>query len=157
MSCRTASYFSSRPTAATHSSRNRTGIPSIAGPDWNHVHSQSYTQAGAQAQTTGNSPKKIARFFYLKPSTPRRSPTAGLRASPALRTCEAPAPAAKYMYIDALDGKTVTRETLLRYTYKSHSVNDLIRGRLWEFRTSGGRLPGYRDWSYFNGRRPAGA
>jgi hypothetical protein len=37
------------------------------------------------------------------------------------------------MYIDALDGKTVTRETLLRYTVKSHSVNDLIREGLWKF------------------------
>src|SRR6267142_2414530 len=36
------------------------------------------------------------------------------------------------MYIDALNGKTVTRETLLRYTLKSHSVNDLIRGNLWK-------------------------
>src|SRR6266850_90131 len=36
------------------------------------------------------------------------------------------------MYIDALNGKTVTRETLLRYTLKSHSVNDLIRGDLWK-------------------------
>src|SRR6266404_414668 len=42
------------------------------------------------------------------------------------------------MYIDALNGKTVTRETLLRYTLKSYSVNDLIRGRLWE--TLGGGL-----------------
>jgi len=37
------------------------------------------------------------------------------------------------MYIDALNGKTVTRETLLRYTLKSYSVNDLIRGGLWKF------------------------
>jgi len=36
------------------------------------------------------------------------------------------------MDIDALNGKTVTRETLLRYTLKSHSVNDLIRGSLWK-------------------------
>src|SRR6267142_4461865 len=43
------------------------------------------------------------------------------------------------MYIDALNGKTVTRETLLRYTLKSYSVNDLIRGSLWE--TLGGGFP----------------
>src|SRR6266436_9940440 len=55
------------------------------------------------------------------------------------------------MYIDALNGKTVTRETLLRYTPKSHSVNDLIRGSLWKFQTSGGRLPGYRIGAILTG------
>ena len=43
-----------------------------------------------------------------------------------------PAPAAKYTYIDAFNGKTVTRETLLRYTFKSRPVNVLIRGFLWK-------------------------
>jgi hypothetical protein len=42
------------------------------------------------------------------------------------------APAAKYIYIDAFNGKYVTRETLLRYTFKSHSVNILIGGKLWK-------------------------
>jgi inner membrane protein len=41
-----------------------------------------------------------------------------------------PAPAAKYTYIDAFNGKSVTRETLLRYTFKSLPVNVLIRGFL---------------------------
>src|SRR6267143_2544881 len=43
-----------------------------------------------------------------------------------------PTPAAKHTYIDALNGKTVTPETLLRYTFKSHLVNILIRGFLWK-------------------------
>src|SRR6266850_2001649 len=61
------------------------------------------------------------------------------------------------MYIDALNGKTVTRETLLRYTLKSHSVNDLIRGNLWETlegRTSTTLLPpGYNLWRRLSWRR----
>ena len=48
-----------------------------------------------------------------------------------------PAPAAKYTYIDAFNGKTVTRETLLRYTFKSGPVNVLIRGNLWKTWPSG--------------------
>jgi hypothetical protein len=43
-----------------------------------------------------------------------------------------PAPAAKYINIDAFDGKTVTRETLLRYTFKSLPVNVLIGGKLYK-------------------------
>src|SRR5258708_26190041 len=61
------------------------------------------------------------------------------RASPRLAPCVArfphawrPAPAAKYTYIDAFNGKTVTRETLLRYTFKSYLVNVLIGGFLWK-------------------------
>ena len=43
-----------------------------------------------------------------------------------------PAPAAKHTYIDAFHGKTVTRETLLRYTFKSRYVNVLISGNVWK-------------------------
>ena len=38
----------------------------------------------------------------------------------------------KHTYIDAFKGRTVTRETLIRYTFKSHLVNVLIRGFLWK-------------------------
>src|SRR5216683_2720434 len=69
--------------------------------------------------------------FCLKTSAPRRCPP--------LAPCVArfthfwgSAPAAKYTYIDAFNGKTVTRQTLLRYTLKSHLVNVLIRGFLWK-------------------------
>jgi inner membrane protein len=48
-----------------------------------------------------------------------------------------PAPAAKYTYIDAFNGKSVTRETLLRYTFKSLPVNVLIRGFLWKTSRAG--------------------
>jgi hypothetical protein len=81
-------------------------------------------------------PQKIARYFCLNDSAPRRLPAA--------RPCVArfphfwgPAPAAKYTYIDAFNGKTVTRETLLRYTFKSVPVNVLIRGNLWKTWPSG--------------------
>lgn len=43
-----------------------------------------------------------------------------------------PVPAANSVYIDAVRGKSVTRETLLRYTGKSSVVNVLISGFLWE-------------------------
>jgi eukaryotic-like serine/threonine-protein kinase len=39
--------------------------------------------------------------------------------------------AVKHFYIDAFRDKNDTRETLLRYTFKSYSVNVLIRGNLW--------------------------
>ena len=77
-----------------------------------------------------NSPEDRS-IFYLKPSAPRRA------AHPPFAPCVArsahlggPAPAARYTYIDAFRGKTVTRETLLRYTVKSYYVNVLIRGNL---------------------------
>jgi hypothetical protein len=53
-----------------------------------------------------------------------------LRASLVFPHLESPAPAAKHTYIDAFDDKTVTRKTLLRYTFKSYLVNVLIRGFL---------------------------
>jgi hypothetical protein len=60
-----------------------------------------------------------------------------LRPSPALSAArctaasEARKAAEKHFYIDAFRDKNDTRETLLRYTFKSHSVNLLIRGNLW--------------------------
>src|ERR1700674_1365453 len=56
-----------------------------------------------------------------------------------------PAPAAKYTYIDAFNGKTVTRETLLRYTFKSSPVNILIRGNLWKILPLGFNLTPARN------------
>ncbi len=83
---RTASYFSSRPTAATNPSHNRTAIPGTSGHEGNLVHPQRHGQAGALAQTSGESPQKIARFFLFEAlcTAPhaRRRP----RASPASRT-----------------------------------------------------------------------
>ena len=38
----------------------------------------------------------------------------------------------KYTYIDAVRCQTVTRETLLRYTFNSIPVNILISGNLWK-------------------------
>ena len=43
-----------------------------------------------------------------------------------------PAPAARYTYIDAFNGKTVTRKTHLSYTVKCLFVNMLIRGNVWK-------------------------
>ena len=42
------------------------------------------------------------------------------------------ASAAGYTYIDALNGRTVTRQTHLSYTLKSQFVNILIRGFVWK-------------------------
>src|SRR5260370_15421006 len=69
-------------------------------------------------------------FFCLKTLAPRRLPAAGPVRCP-LPHSGSPAPAANHTYIDAFNGKTVTRETLLRYTLKSRLVNVLIRGFLW--------------------------
>jgi hypothetical protein len=57
------------------------------------------------------------------------------RASPASRTYKDPAPATKYIGIDAFNGKTVTRQirqTLSRYTVKCPIVNHIIRGNVWK-------------------------
>jgi hypothetical protein len=70
-------------------------------------------------------------LFYLKTSAPRRVLAAGPVRRP-IPHSRSPAPAAKYTYIDAFNGKSVTRETLLRYTVKSLHVNVLIRGFLWK-------------------------
>src|SRR5438094_4235125 len=138
MSWRTASYFSSRPTAATNSSQLLTAIPGTPRHASVRAHSQRHTQARAQAQTRGSFPRRFLAFLFenlcTAPLVCRRP-----RALPASRTFGGLAPAAKYTYIDAFNGKTVTRETLLRYTFKSHCVNILIRGFLWK--TS---LPGVR-------------
>jgi hypothetical protein len=53
-------------------------------------------------------------------------------ALPAFRTYRGPAPAAKYIDIDAFNGKNVTRQTLSRYTFKSLAVNVLIGGNVWK-------------------------
>jgi hypothetical protein len=91
---------------------------------------QKHRLAGPLALTTGNPPEDRS-LFYLKPSAPRRLP--------AVRPvrCLPPAPQgsaspAKYTYIDAFSGETVTRETLLRYTFKSRRVNVLIRANVWK-------------------------
>src|SRR5260370_11755551 len=97
MSWRTASYFSSRPTAATNPSHNWTAIPGTSAHDGNLVHSQRYGQAGALAQTSGESPQKIARFFCLKPSALHRMPAVGPVRRP-LPARVGPAPAAAYTY-----------------------------------------------------------
>src|SRR5207302_6251431 len=79
----------------------------------------------------GSFPRRFLAFLFenlcTAPLVCRRP-----RALPASRTFGGPAPAAKYTYIDAFNGKTVTRETLLRYTFKSCLVNVLIRGFLWK-------------------------
>src|SRR5206468_8917375 len=131
MSWRTASYFSSRPTAATNSSQLLTAIPGTPRHASVRAHSQRHTQARAQAQTRGSFPRRFLAFLFenlcTAPLVCRRP-----RALPASRTFGGLAPAAKYTYIDAFNGKTVTRETLLRYTFKSRLVNVLIPGFLGE-------------------------
>src|SRR5260370_37573605 len=87
--------------------------------------------------------RRLARRRKPRGSFPRRSFAFLIEnlyaACPPLAPCGArfphsgsPAPAAKHTYIDAFNGKTVTRETLLRYTFKSLPVNVLIRGFLWK-------------------------
>src|SRR5579864_4857771 len=125
MSWRTASYFSSSPTAATNPPS--VGLQPQAKPADHRAHSQGHRQAGAIAQTTERIPHTI---FCLNPSAPRRSIAAGPVRRP-VRILRA-IPAAKYINIDAFNGKTVTRKTLLRYTLKSPGVNLLIRGNVWK-------------------------
>jgi hypothetical protein len=91
----------------------------------------------AGAKHGENSPEDRS-FFYLKPSAPRRSSAVCPVRRP-FPHIGGSAPAARYTHIDAFRGKTVTRETLLRYTLKSHSVNVLIRGNLLKTHTE-------RDW-----------
>src|SRR6266436_4566039 len=132
MSWRTASYFSSRPAAATNSSYCLTAIPIIPEPIGEHPHSQRHAQTGAPAQTTGIFPKRKSLAFLIENLC-----TAPL--CPLLALCGArfphfwsPRPASKYIYIDAFNGKFVTRKTLLRYTFKCCGVNILIRGFVWK-------------------------
>src|SRR2546430_6031916 len=72
MSWRTASYFSSRPTAATNSSRYWTAIPKHSRDIGDHPHLQRHAQTGPLAQTMREFPQKIARYFCLNDSAPRR-------------------------------------------------------------------------------------
>src|SRR2546430_12543793 len=131
MSWRTASYFSSRPTAATNSSQLSTAIPGTPRHASVCAHSQRHAQARAQAQNQGDHSPGHFSHFYLKICAPRRLSAAGPVRCP-LPAPLGPAPAAKYTYIDAFNGKTVTPKTLLRYTFKSCFVNVLIRGFLWK-------------------------
>src|SRR5712692_4451393 len=98
MSWRTASYFSSRPAAATNSSRYLTAIPGTPGYFANQLHSQRYARADAQAHTPGKFSQRTPRFFVWIPL----HRAVGLR--PARLVARFPhfwglAPAAKYTYI----------------------------------------------------------
>src|SRR6267378_676468 len=138
MSWRTASYFSSRPTAATNSSRYLTAVPRT--PWHRGAGSFAETRAGwrAGANHGGISPEDRS-LCCLNNSAPRRMPAAGPVRCPLPALLE-PGPCAKYTHIDAFNGKTVTRETLLRYTFKSHRVNVLFHGFLWKTSWPGFKL-----------------
>src|ERR1700694_3785743 len=130
MSWRTASYFSSRPTAATNSSRYLTAIPRTPGIPGTIFIRRDARRLARRRKPRGNFPRRSLAFLIENLCT---TPL------PAAGPCVArfphfwsPAPADKHTYIDAINGKTVTRETLLRYTFKSHPVNVLIRGFLWK-------------------------
>jgi len=58
-------------------------------------------------------------------------PSPAFSAARCIAASEARKAAEKHFYIDAFRDKNDTRETLLRYTFKSHSVNVLIGGYLW--------------------------
>jgi hypothetical protein len=79
---------------------------------------------GATQNNDGKSPLKIG--CYVKSFAARRLPST----LPASRF--GPVPTAKHTHLDALRSRTVTPETLPRYTHKSYSVNILIRGNLWK-------------------------
>src|SRR5437660_8620046 len=132
MSWRTASYFSSRPTAATNSSQLLTAIPgtprACRGPC-----SLAETRAGSRAGANqgDHSPGDFSHFC-LKICAPRRLSAAGPVRCPLPALLGAWPQPLNTPNIDAFNGKTVTRETLLRYTFKSCLVNVLIRGFLWK-------------------------
>src|SRR5258708_621783 len=91
------------------------------------------TRAGWRAGANqGDSSPADLSIFCLRSYAPRRLPAAGAPCVARFPHAWSPARAAKHTYIDAFNGKTVTRETLLRYTFKSHLVNVLIRGFLWK-------------------------
>jgi inner membrane protein len=90
------------------------------------------TRAGWRAGANhGEISPEDRSLFDLKTSAPRRLPAVGSVRCP-IPHFRGPAPAIKYTYIDAFNGKSVTRETLLRYLFKSLPVNVLIRGFLWK-------------------------
>src|SRR5215470_15433834 len=139
MSWRTASYFSSSPTAATLSSQKR--YPA-ASP--NQCMSGQVTRGALKSPLSDRDTDRLARWRKTQ-GYPQRSLAflfesfsavpfihSPPRALPAFRTSGGSAPAAKYINIDAFNGKTVTRETLVRYTFKSPPVNLLIRGNVWK-------------------------
>src|SRR5438132_13034495 len=141
MSWRTASYFSSRPTAATNSSRLLIAIPGTPRACRSSCSfAETRTGSRAGANQGDHSPGDFS-LFCLKICAPRRLSAAGPAPCVArFPHLGGPTPVAKHIYIDAFNGKTVTRETLLRYTFKSHLVNILILGFLWK--TLGQRLSG---------------
>ena len=101
---------------------------------------------GATQNNDGKSPLKIG--CYVKSFAARRSPST----LPASRF--GPVPTAKHTHLDALRSRTVTPETLPRYTHKSYSVNILIRGNLWKKLPSMVSQSGPAFRSYFTIRRP---
>jgi hypothetical protein len=127
ISWRTASYFSSRPTAATNSSRYFAAIPGTTGHIGNNFLRRARADWRAGVDYGENFPEDRSHFDLKKLCTAPLAPCVA-------RSTHfwSPAPAAHHTYIDAFNGKTVTRETLLRYTLKSHLVNILIRGFLWK-------------------------
>lgn len=155
MSCFTASYFSSRPTAATNSSKLLCAIPSTAGQSRPKFLAMSGVPSPSGAAETrcksagsmprlrskllcghrkepwGISPPDRSSFCEILCAVPRCPPAARpvLRPLPALRVRR---PDSKYIYIDAVRRQSVTRQTLLRYTLNSACVNTLISGNLWK-------------------------
>src|SRR6266567_3698461 len=85
----------------------------------------------AGANQGDSSPADLS-IFCLRSCAPRRLPAAGAPCVARFPHPWSPARPAKHTYIDAFNGKTVTRQTLLRYTFKSLAVNVLIRGFLWK-------------------------
>ena len=67
-------------------------------------------------------------LFCLKTFAPRRLPAAGPVRGPLPARLEPGTCPINTFHIDAFKGKSVTPETLIRYTFKSHLVNVLIRG-----------------------------
>src|SRR5207302_4907644 len=132
MSWRTASYFSSRPTAATNSSQLLTAIPgtprACRGPC---SFAETRTGSRAGANQGDHSPGDFSHFC-LKICAPRRLSAAGPVRCPLPALLGAWPQPLNTPNIDAFNGKTVTPKTLLRYTFKSRLVNVLIRGFLWK-------------------------
>src|SRR5207302_6367958 len=131
ISWRTASYFSSRPTAATNPPAYLAQSQALSDMPDSVLIRRDTRRLARRRKPRGSFPRRFLAFLFenlcTAPLVCRRP-----RALPASRTFGGPAPAAKYTYIDAFNGKTVTRETLLRYTFKSRLVNVLIRGFLWK-------------------------
>jgi hypothetical protein len=117
--------FFFKPYCCHKSSKRRNPSPSEA-----RRAPRSFTGTPAGWRNGANHGETPHTIFCLNPSAPRRSIAAGPVRRP-MRTLKT-VPAAKYIDIDAFNGKTVTRKTLLRYTLKSPGVNLLIRGNVWK-------------------------